>query len=82
MWYSSSTSGPSVVVTDLGIWHFDEDGEMRLDSLHPGATLDEVRATVGWEPKVAAGLTETAPPSPAELRLIREELDPGGAYTR
>src|SRR5512139_608061 len=40
--------GPSVVVTDLGIWHFGDDGEMRLDSLHPGATLDEVRATVGW----------------------------------
>jgi len=30
--------GPSVVVTDLGIWHFDESGEMRLDFLHPGAT--------------------------------------------
>ncbi len=42
--------GPSVVVTDLGIWHFDESGEMRLDSLHPGATLDEVRATIAWEP--------------------------------
>ena len=30
--------GPTVVVTDLGIYHFDETGEMRLDSLHPGAT--------------------------------------------
>src|SRR5215213_10754759 len=27
--------GPSVVVTDLAIWHFGEDGEMRLASLHP-----------------------------------------------
>src|SRR6187399_1651925 len=36
--------GPSVVVTDLGIYHFDETGEMRLDSLHPGATVEEVRA--------------------------------------
>ena len=48
--------GPSVVVTDLGIWHFDDDGEMRLDSLHPGATLDEVRATIGWEPRIAPDL--------------------------
>ena len=32
-------SGPSVVVTDLGIYHFGADGEMRLDSLHPGATM-------------------------------------------
>ena len=75
-------SGPSVVVTDLGIYHFDETGEMRLDSLHPGATLDEVRATMGWEPKVAADLATTAEPTALELRLIREELDPEGMYTK
>lgn len=76
-----SGRGPSVVVTDLGIWHFDERGEMRLDSIHPGATLDEVRASVGWEPEIAADLAVTAPPTAEELRLIREELDPEGAYT-
>lgn len=74
--------GPSVVVTDLGIYHFDETGEMRLDSLHPGATLDEVRATMGWAPKIAPDLATTPPPTDEELRLIREELDPEGAYTR
>jgi glutaconate CoA-transferase subunit B len=75
-------SGPSVVVTDLGIYHFDEAGEMRLDSLHPGATLDQVRETVGWEPKVAERVATTPPPTEEELRLIRVELDPGGAYTK
>jgi glutaconate CoA-transferase subunit B len=75
-------SGPSVVVTDLGIYHFDETGEMRLDSLHPDATLDEVRATMGWEPKVAADLATTPEPTAVELRLIREELDPEGMYTK
>ena len=74
--------GPSVVVTDLGIYHFDDDGEMRLDSLHPGATLDEARETIGWELRVAASVGETAPPTDDELRLIRDELDPGGDYTR
>jgi glutaconate CoA-transferase subunit B len=74
--------GPTVVVTDLGIWHFDESGEMRLDSLHPGATLDEVRATIGWEPRVAADLVATPAPTDDELRLIRVELDPQGAYTK
>jgi glutaconate CoA-transferase, subunit B len=75
--------GPSVVVTDLAIWHFDETGEMRLDSLHPGVTLDDVRAATAWEPRVAAAaaLAETPAPTVDELRLIREELDPGGAYT-
>jgi glutaconate CoA-transferase subunit B len=74
--------GPSVVVTDLGIYHFDERGEMRLDSLHPGATLEEVRATMGWEVRIAGALGTTPAPTAEELRLIREELDPEGAYTR
>ena len=75
-------SGPSVVVTDLGIYHFDESGEMRLDSLHPGATLDEVRATMGWEPRIAETLATTPEPTALELRLIREELDPEGMYRK
>jgi glutaconate CoA-transferase subunit B len=74
--------GPSVVVTDLAVWHFDDEGEMRVDSLHPGVTIEQVRDTVGWAPKVSAALATTSAPSREELRLIREELDPGGAYTR
>jgi glutaconate CoA-transferase subunit B len=74
--------GPSVVVTDLGIWHFDETGEMRLDALHSGATLEDVRATTGWQPTVAAELTTTPPPTAEELRLIREELDPERTYAK
>jgi glutaconate CoA-transferase subunit B len=75
-------SGPSVVVTDLGIYHFDEAGEMRLDSLHPGATLDAVRESMAWVVRVADDLRETPAPTAHELRLIREELDPEGLYTR
>jgi glutaconate CoA-transferase subunit B len=74
--------GPTVVVTDLGIYHFDETGEMRLDSLHPGATVDQVRDTIGWPVAVAHDIAETTPPTVEELRLIREELDPEGVYTR
>jgi glutaconate CoA-transferase subunit B len=75
-------SGPSVVVTDRGVYHFDEDGEMRLDSLHPGSSLDDVRASMGWQVRVAQDLRETEPPSTEELRLIRETLDPEGNYTK
>jgi glutaconate CoA-transferase subunit B len=74
--------GPTVVVTDLGIYRFDETGEMRLESLHPGASLEEARATVGWELKVAGDLAATPPPTTDELRLVREELDPEGVYTK
>jgi glutaconate CoA-transferase, subunit B len=74
--------GPSVVVTDLAIWHFDETGEMRVDSLHEGVSIDDVRAATGWDPKVAPALATTPAPTADELRFIRDELDPGGAYTR
>jgi len=73
--------GPSVVVTDLGIWHFADDGEMRLDLLHPGTSLDDVRAATSWDLKVSPALGRTPAPTADELRLIRDELDPGGAYT-
>jgi glutaconate CoA-transferase subunit B len=74
--------GPSVVITDLGVYRFDDTGEMELVSLHPGATLEQVRAAIGWEIKVAEPLAATAPPTEEELRLVREELDPGGVYTK
>jgi glutaconate CoA-transferase subunit B len=70
----------SVVVTDKGVYHM-ADGEMRLDSLHPGVTLDDVRASMGWSPRVADSLAETPAPTNEELRMIRHELDPQGVYT-
>jgi glutaconate CoA-transferase subunit B len=57
-------------------------GEMRLDSLHPGATVERVRETIGWDVKVADDLAATPPPTAEELRLVREELDPEGVYTK
>ena len=70
-----------LVVTDLGVFHLDG-GEMRLDFVHPGVTLDQIRASMAWEPQVSPTLAETPAPSDDELRLIREELDPGGVYTK
>jgi glutaconate CoA-transferase subunit B len=76
-------SGPTNVVTDLGTYVFDDaTGEMTLVTLHPGVTLDDVRANTGWDPRVVDDLGETPAPSDDELRLIREVLDPGGIYTR
>ena len=53
---------------------------MRLDSLHPGVTPEEVRAATGWPLRVAPELVTTPPPATDELRLIRE-LGPEGHYT-
>jgi glutaconate CoA-transferase, subunit B len=76
-------AGPTVVITGLGVYGFDQaTGEMTLQSLHPGVTMDKIRDSTGWEMNVAGDVRETPTPTDQELRLIREELDPTGAYSR
>lgn len=75
-------SGPQGVVTDLGLLEPDENGEMVLTALHPGATVEDARANTGWDLKVAPRLRETQPPSAEELRILRQELDPTGIYLK
>jgi glutaconate CoA-transferase subunit B len=71
------------VVTDLGVYRFDDDtGEMFLASLHPGVKLRDVREASGWDVRVPDDTPITDPPTAEELRLIREDLDPEGVYSR
>ena len=71
--------GPVRVITQLACYGF-EQGEMVLESLHPGVSLEQVRDSLGWEPRVAARVDATEVPSFEELRLLRVELDPGHLY--
>jgi glutaconate CoA-transferase subunit B len=73
--------GPTVVVTNLGVYHFGHEGTMRLASMHAGITIEKIRDNTSWELELTDDAVETPPPSNEELRLIREELDPEGAYT-
>jgi acyl CoA:acetate/3-ketoacid CoA transferase beta subunit len=67
------------VVTDLGVLDFETpDHRMRLRSVHPGVTVDEVVAATGFELVVPTDVPETRAPSPDELELIREVIDPHG----
>jgi glutaconate CoA-transferase subunit B len=74
--------GPQAVVTDLGILEPDENGELVLAALHPGATLEQAQANTGWALRSAADMRRTDPPTPQELRILREELDPEGIYRK
>jgi glutaconate CoA-transferase subunit B len=74
--------GPLAVVTDLGLLEPDENGELTLTALHPGATAEQARFNTGWDLKTAPAIRATAPPSEHELRLLREELDPEGIYLK
>ncbi len=74
--------GPLVIVTDLGVLEPDERGELVLTALHPEASLEQAKDNTGWDLRTASSLGETAPPTEAELRILREELDPQGIYLK
>ncbi len=70
-------SGVKYLVSDLGQFDWAE-GCMRLTSLHPGVTFEQVQRKTGFPLQTAPDLHETPPPSDEELRLLREEIDPLG----
>lgn len=71
--------GQVTVLTNLGSFDLDPAaGELVLTAVHPGVTVDDVRTQTGFEPKVAAGLTVTVPPTSEELHVLRHEVDPLG----
>jgi acyl CoA:acetate/3-ketoacid CoA transferase beta subunit len=71
-----------MVVTNLAVLDFDTPGRsMRLRSVHPGVTIDEVRKATGFELDTRDTI-ETRTPTTEELRLIREVIDPDGARYR
>lgn len=68
--------GPDVVVTNLCVFDFDEATRiMRLKSLHPGVTIQDVLDNTGFEPVIANSVAETPPPTEEAIRIIRD-LDP------
>jgi glutaconate CoA-transferase subunit B len=55
-----------------------KDNAIRVVSLHPGVTFDEVQAATGFELQRAAHIGVTPAPTAEQLKLIREKLDPHG----
>jgi glutaconate CoA-transferase subunit B len=74
-------SGPSAVITTMGILRFGGDGEAYLASVHPGVRVEDVLANTGWTLRVADSLIETPAPAERELAAMRE-LDPKGLWTQ
>lgn len=70
-------AGVKYLVSDLGQFDW-ANGRMRLTTLHPGVTLEQVQKKTGFELEIAPHLTETLAPSAEEIRLLREEIDPFG----
>lgn len=69
-----------VVVTDLAVLDYDAEGLLKVRSLHPGVSAEQVREATGFDIDVSqAGTTRV--PDEHELELIRT-IDPRGLRDR
>ena len=68
--------GPDAVVTTMGVMRFrPETKQIYLASYHPGLSPDKLAENTGF-PLDVEGAVETPTPTPEELRILREQVDP------
>lgn len=71
--------GPYKVITTLALLGYDrETRRLRVESLHPGVTREEVSANTGFELLFVAPLPVTPEPTDPELEILRRDVDPEG----
>jgi acyl CoA:acetate/3-ketoacid CoA transferase beta subunit len=71
------------VVSNLGVFDFETpDHRMRLRSLHPGVSVDEVVAATGFELAIGDDVPTSRLPTPDELELLETVIDPRGTRYR
>ena len=71
------------VVSNLGVFDFETpERRMRLRSLHPGVSLEDVVESTGFELAIPGDVPETRSPTAEELHLLREHIDPQGLGVR
>ncbi len=69
--------GPALILTPLGVMDFNPDTrKMRLVSVHPGVTIQDIRDNTGSDMEVPDSVKTTQPPTAEQLKLIRERIDP------
>jgi glutaconate CoA-transferase subunit B len=70
-------TGPYRVVTQLGVMGFDEATKrMKVISLHPGVSVEDMKANSSFDLIIPPAPEVTEPPTPEEVRILREEIDP------
>lgn len=70
-------TGPYKVFTNMAVMDFEpESRRMRVISINPGYSTKDVQDNCGFELLLASNITETQPPTEAELKVLREEVDP------
>ena len=76
-------AGPTSVITPLAILDFETaDRRMRLQTVHPGVSVDDVVAATGFQLAVPEEVATTAAPTDEQLHLLRTRIDREGLSGR
>jgi len=76
-------TGPYRVVTNLGVLGFDDETKrMKLLSVNPGVTREQIVENTDFELLFASEIGENPPPTDEELSILREKVDPAGLYRK
>ena len=68
---TTSGTGVTCVVTDLGVLEPGDDGELTLTELYPGVTIDDALGATGWDLRFVPEPQGGDPPSAEELEALR-----------
>ena len=67
------TRGPTRIITDLAVLEPDAvTRELKVTTIHPGVTREQLTAATGWPLAFAAEVRETAAPTLEELTVLRD----------
>jgi glutaconate CoA-transferase subunit B len=72
--------GPSAVITNMGVFRFDDDGIMYLDTVHPGFTAEQVKDNCLFDLNISRCQGETERPTVEEIELLYNEVDKEGIF--
>ena len=73
--------GPQWLVTDLGVFDFNNEGHLRLRQLYPDTTIEDVAENTGFELIIADDLSVVPLPAPEAIAIIRG-LDQLGVHLK
>ncbi len=69
--------GTAFVMTNFCVMVINpETKRLRVESIHPGVTVEQIRANTGFAIEIPPGVPLTPEPDAEDLQLIRERIDP------
>jgi glutaconate CoA-transferase, subunit B len=75
--FVSARGTPAALLTGKALFGWQrEKRRFRLESVHPGHTVQEIRENTGFDYDVSPTCRETEPPSADELKAIRNKVRP------